>query len=494
VTSARPDVARRSDPDERQPLLIRVVIAVGLPLAGAVTVAGTYLGKEIIICAGWIGVFVTTFLFAQPVIGIALMTAAFLMAAYPTLLQTLGALTLNNLLGLCLLVLLVLRIVETHDFSFLKNRQLRVFAVIGLLLAFGSVHSDWLFPMLQQTVGKTKILDKSSSMGHDFVARLIYLMFFIVFVRDRRDIRILFVVFMLSLFIAVPSALYNMATGELNRGFRLQASITSGANPNRLAMICLIEVACWWFWAKTRPGMVRQVIALGAMAACTMVVFGTGSRSGLLGVGVLGVLLQTSPRSFRVPTGELAVLGVAAVFAVVIMVPPEAWQRMITFNPQKGEIGATSNEMREETVWRAVQVFQDYPTFGIGIGNFREVSRQVYEDDFYRPPHNSYLWAAAEGGVFVLIAYLWLFWITWRDLAVVTKLAYRDPELGSVAAGIRVIFLLYGFFSIFADLWLNPITYAMLGMIIVMRRYVEALPEPTGIAVISPGSRAVAAA
>jgi hypothetical protein len=225
-----------------------------------------------------------------------------------------------------------------------------------------------------------------------------------------------------------------------------------------------------------------------------MVVFGTGSRSGLLGVGVLGVLLQTSPRSFRVPTGELAILGVAAVFAVVIMVPPEAWQRMITFNPQKGEIGATSNEMREETVWRAVQVFQDYPTFGIGIGNFREVSRQVYEDDFYRPPHNSYLWAAAEGGVFVLLAYLWLFWITWWDLAVVTKLAYRDPEIGSVAAGIRVVFLLYGFFSIFADLWLNPITYAMLGMIIVMRRYVEALPEPAGIAVTSPGSRAVAAA
>src|SRR5260221_7331326 len=41
--------------------------------------------------------------------------------------------------------------------------------------------------------------------------------FFIVFVKDRRDIRIIFVVFMLALFVAVPSALYNMATGELNR-------------------------------------------------------------------------------------------------------------------------------------------------------------------------------------------------------------------------------------------------------------------------------------
>ena len=486
MRSTATSLVRERALEERQPLLIRLVIAVGLPFVGAATVAGTFLDKEILICAGWLGVFVVTFLFIEPVIGIALMTGAFLMAAYPTTLQTLGALTVNNLLGLCLLVLMVLEIIETRDFSFLKNKQLRVFAVIGLLLAFGEMHSDWLFPLLEQTVGKTKVLDKSSSMGHDFVARLIYLTFLIVFVKDRRDIRIIFVVFMLALFVAVPSALYNMATGELNRGFRLQASVTSGANPNRLAMICLIEVACFWFWAKSRPGIIRQLIALGAMGACTMVIFGTGSRSGLLGVGVLGVLLQISPKRYRVPTYQLGALAVAGVFAVVVMVPPEAWERMIDFMPQKGEIGATSNQMREETVWRAIQVFHDFPTFGIGMGNFREVSRQVYNDDFYRPPHNSYLWAAAEGGVFVLIGYLWLFWITWRDLQVVTRLAYRDPELGSVAAGMRVIFILYGFFSIFADLWLNPITYAMVGMIIVMRRYVESLPEPHTVKLVAP--------
>src|SRR5215470_9471271 len=105
------------------PTLLRVLIAVGLPMAGAATVAGTYLGKEIILCAGWMAIFVTTFMFAQPVIGIALMTAAFLMAAYPTLLQSLGVLTVNNLLGVFLVVLMGLRILETRDFSFLRNRQ-----------------------------------------------------------------------------------------------------------------------------------------------------------------------------------------------------------------------------------------------------------------------------------------------------------------------------------------------------------------------------------
>src|SRR5262245_24951917 len=116
------------------PTLLRVAIAVGLPMAGAATVAGAYPGQEILLCAGWLALAVTTFLFAQPVIGISLMTGAFLMAAYPTLLQSLGALTVNNLLGVCLLALMALRIVEERDFSFLKNKQVRVFAVIGFFL------------------------------------------------------------------------------------------------------------------------------------------------------------------------------------------------------------------------------------------------------------------------------------------------------------------------------------------------------------------------
>jgi len=459
------------------PLLLRVLIAIGLPMAGAATVAGTFLGKEILLCAGWIALCVAAFLLVRPVIGIALMTFAFLMAAYPTMLQTLGFLTVNNLLGVCLAGLLVLHVVETRDFGFLRNRQVRILTIIGVLFIIGTAHSASIFPTLQETVGKTKVLDKSSAMGHDFLARLVYLVFFIVFVRDRRDIKLLFVTFMLALFIAVPSALLNLALGTLRKGFRVSASVTSGANPNRLAMICLIEIACWWFWARSRPGILRQVAALGVMAASTMVIFGTGSRSGLLGVGLLGLLLQTSPRRYRVPTAQVGFLAAAAVFAVLTLVPAEAWERMITFNPQKGEVGATSNEMREETIWRAVQVFQDYPTFGIGIGNFREVTRQVYQDDFYRPPHNSYLWASAEGGIFVLVTYLWLFVVTWQDLNVVTRLAHRDPEIGAAASAIRVIFLLYAFFSLFADLWLNPITYAMIGLIVVMRRYVESLPE-----------------
>jgi O-antigen ligase len=173
--------------------------------------------------------------------------------------------------------------------------------------------------------------------------------------------------------------------------------------------------------------------------------------------------------------GLFAVMGLVAIIALV---PAETWQRMSTMMPTKGQIGATSNEMREETLERAWQVAQDYPVFGVGLGNFREVTRQVYKDDFFRPPHNSYLWAICEGGIFVLVAYLYLFWVTWKDIEVIRRLAYRDPEIEVWATALRVVFLLFFFYSAFADLWLNPLTYVLLGLVISMRQYVETLGEP----------------
>ncbi|HEV7733121.1 MAG TPA: O-antigen ligase family protein [Candidatus Binatia bacterium] len=467
-------------------LPMRALLAIVFPMIAALTVTGTYLNKEIIITAGWIALSVGGFLFVRPVVGISIMTTAFLLAAYPTLLQALGFLTINNLLGICFVALLALRILETRDLSFLKIRQVQVLIVIGLLLLIGTFYADWLFPMLQQSRGKTKIIDKTGDMGHNFVARLIFLIFFSVFVRTRADIKIVFMTFMLALFAAVPSALYNFASGNLNRGFRAAASVTSGANPNRLAMICLVEMACWWFWAHARPGNVRRLIAFAAMGASVIVLLSTGSRSGLLGLGVLGILLQTGPKSYRVPAAQIGMFAAVGVLAVATMVPAESWTRMITFNPEKGEIGASSNVMREETLERAWQMSMDYPLFGVGLGNFREVSRQVYRDEYYRPPHNSYLWAMSEGGMLVLAGYMVLFWITWKDLAVVKQLAHRDREIATQAASIRVVFLLYFFFSGFADLWLNPMTYVLLGLVYTTKRYLEEQPEAEAVLVAHP--------
>ena len=72
----------------------------------------------------------------------------------------------------------------------------------------------------------------------------------------------------------------------------------------------------------------------------------------------------------------------------------------------------------------------------------------------------------------------------------VTRLAHRDLEVGYIAAAIRIVYLLFCFFALFADLWQSPFTYILIGQIVAMRRYVERLPEPAGAAVRSArGSR-----
>jgi O-antigen ligase len=131
-------------------------------------------------------------------------------------------------------------------------------------------------------------------------------------------------------------------------------------------MICLIEMTLFWHWARLRPGLARQVVATAAMAACVMVLMATGSRSGILGLGMLALLLQTGPSGYRVPVAQLGVLFAAGALAVAFMVPQEAWERMIRFNPAKGEVGASSNTMREETE-RAWEMAKDYPLFGVGL-------------------------------------------------------------------------------------------------------------------------------
>ena len=165
------------------------------------------------------------------------------------------------------------------------------------------------------------------------------------------------------------------------------------------------------------------------------------------------------------------------------MIPAGDFARMTHLAPSRAEDrgAAASNRMREDTIMSGWHMIKDHPWLGVGLGNFREVSRQVYNDTFFRPPHNSYLWAAAEGGVFTLGLYLFLFWVTWRDLRVVTRLAYRDPEVGYIAAAIRIVYLLFCFFALFSDLWQTPFAYILIGLIVTMRRYVESLGEPMAV-------------
>lgn len=472
---------------------IQLLVATAIPMVAAMAVVGTYFGQELVVFAGLLSLSMLGFLVMRPMIGVAIMTVSYMAAAYPSALNVLGVFSVINMLGVCLLILLLAHILGERDLSFATPPPVVVLMVIGMLFVIGSIYAEWQFPGLQvsRATGRTgyKIIDTTGIMTEAFVTRLAFLVFLSAFVRTRADLRVIFYCFVLSLFMAIPSALANWGEGELRRGFRVAASLTAGSNANRLGMICCFQVLCWWYWYRARPSLGRRLWAMAVIIASVAVLSGTGSRSALIGAAVtLGAML-IGARGYRV-SGGAALAGIALFgLAIATVAPERAVERMFAFFPQTRDVtGASSIELRETTIETGKAMIRDHPWTGVGLGNFREVSRQVYADKYFRPPHNSVLWATAEGGVFVLLGYAVLFWIAWRDFQRGMRMERHDTEVRAFAMAMQRVLVVFLVYSFFADLWLSPLTYVIVGFAYAFRRCAEATrPVP---AALRAGTRA----
>jgi len=83
---------------------------------------------------------------------------------------------------------------------------------------------------------------------------------------------------------------------------------------------------------------------------------------------------------------------------------------------EEGLEAAGSTEGRVRTMQAALRVWSLHPVFGVGIGNFN--TERAVTDPFgtVGPPHDSYLWALSEGGLFALILYLGFFWWVFKKI------------------------------------------------------------------------------
>jgi O-antigen ligase len=112
---------------------------------------------------------------------------------------------------------------------------------------------------------------------------------------------------------------------------------------------------------------------------------------------------------------------------------------------------------------------------GVGIGNFRWANK--YYHDSFKPPHNSYFWAAAEGGILVLAAYLLLFRMIWRRLGRLRKIYGQRPDLPYFPHWLRVYMVLFVFFSFFADVWLEEHIFLIVAAVALLDRWSKQPPD-----------------
>lgn len=453
-----------------------VLGVIGLTLLGVLLAVATNAGQEATAIALIVASMLLVVVVARPEIGILLLLTNYLFASYPTPIRGGGLLTINNVLGIILSVILLAELSQRPDFWFVRTKQVQIFAALGVVLLFGTFASYWTFPDLRITWGKVRTLDQTAPLTRDFITRFAFIILAAKFLTTKRHIKMSITVILLCLIMVVPSALAGWATGSSADG-RAAASFSMGTNSNRLAFLCLMQAAFWWYLGQTQKSPTIRLVIYGVIGTLVLTVLLTASRSGFLGLGVLFYLLtrdRGAMKGGRVQVILLAGLMLGMMFTIV---PQENLDRIANMNPfaqgRGGNIGTHSTERRVETVGLGWDIFLEYPIFGVGLGNFREVARQVYNDPFYRPPHNSYIWALSEGGIFTFLLFLLLYWMTLRDIRWIQRSPATPSDLRWIAAALEPSLLLLLFYSFFADMWLNPITYILIVLTVVFKRYVS---------------------
>jgi O-antigen ligase len=197
-------------------------------------------------------------------------------------------------------------------------------------------------------------------------------------------------------------------------------------DPNELAAALLPAIPMALFGlAVVKKGLARWGLVAGFVLPC-VALFMTGSRGGLIGLGVMFVsgLALSGPLRQQVAVGVMLVTGVALAY-YTLFAPPQVLWRVTNFTAQGGS--------GREDLWSiALAMFRNHPVLGVGAGNFQvlepsyaaissvnltEVKSVV---DIARWVHNTYLHILVEFGIVGLACF-----------AVVV--------VGSFVAGIRAV-------------------------------------------------------
>ncbi len=436
-----------------------LILIAALALVGA-TIA--FVGQQLVLIGALLGVGALILIWKHPHFGILILLSTFLFR-YPSYLQGYGFLTINNIIGAVLCLLLFFHLLEKRDLWALHDSRIRIIMAISAVFLI----STWLAREPPQNMAK---LDRTSIELWDFFTQSAFVIFMIHFIRTREQLTFVFALFFFAIMVSAISAL--LITGV---DYRASASfgIDAATNSNRLGFYSLAGIVILWYLRQSVSTPMPRVALLGVAALLLLVVFLTSSRSALINTlvfaGILAVEAGVRPRRL---IGTFIVIGVVS-FLVLKLVPEQNLERITAFDTSSGvqseAHGSATHRLRVAQV--ALEIYSDSNLLvGVGPGNFRWI-RQLDYDLERLSLHNGYLWALLSGGLAGLVLYLALYWTCWRDLR------WLEAQPGSPSSppswmikSTRTLLLLFLVFSLFAEVWLEIIPFFIIGLTIVMLR------------------------
>ncbi len=404
----------------------------------------------------------------RPELGIAIFLGSFFIT-YGEFVPTLGPLTPNNILGAFFAVLLLLKLYQEQDFWFLKDRTIQTFLFI-IVFFFLSSH------VAEQQVGRSPIpmFDSTEAKLDDLITRFIFLIFFVNFIRSLRGVKLVFWTLIgLVLLTAFSGLQVSMGDGGLG-GYRAYGGmgIQAAGNANRLAFYCVLGIALLWYYRQVVQSRVLWLLCTAIVPVLALTTLLTASRSGFLNLVILFFLIMVEGKFSIRRQVQTALMVVLAIYLAGHFLSDEHTERLGNILPGNSSegTGTSSRNKRIQTIYDGLAMVYQSPFTGVGIGNFPWVRLQRY--GALGSPHNSYLWAMAEGGLPVLFLYLTLFGLTLKRLLQVERKTHQ-ADLRLIARGLRTGLMTFLFFTLFAEFWLNIMLYILVGLAIVVGRLYE---------------------
>jgi O-antigen ligase len=441
----------------------------------------------------------------RPAVGILIYLTTFLFT-YPAWMRGAGNLTVNNLMGLILLPMMLYGMLREGDAWIVRFRPAVLLgAVVVVMMASSSfyVPSSELdnaedvikIETSRRTQGAALIATRDA--GTKFLTRYVFLLFFLFFVRSPRDIK--FVVgivigcLLLTYFnVSTEAGAFGWGTGRLRVLGEQGAAVYAGRNPNKLAYFALFGLTLLWYGRRAIKSPFMYPLWFAATAITFIMIPMTGSRSGILNLVFFVIILLMEGRFDLRKVAGMAMITLLVIIQfgfntsfLDTVLPEDVARRLTSFNVRsevltQGVEASGSAEGRLLTARAALRIWALHPVFGVGIGNFNTERAMTDPTGTVGPPHNSYLWALAEGGLVTFGLYLSMFVWTFRRVRSIEweyEARFGPVGLGWLVNALRTALIGFLIFSFFADMWHHVLFYIIIGMCLTVIRMHQVYAE-----------------
>jgi len=454
---------------------------------------------------GFLAIVAGLLVLRRPAIGILIYLTTFLFT-YPAFLRGVGNFTINNMLGLVLLPLMLYGLLREGNLWLVRFRPVALLAAVVALMIGSSVFytpsTDYgvaadaqKIETSRRTQGPALIATRDA--GAKFLTRFAFLLFFVFFIRSPRDVKLVIgviVACLLLTYFSVGTAAgpAGWGTGRLRVMGQVGAAVYAGRNPNKLAYFALFGLTLLWYGRRAiRNPLLYPFWFVGTAITFVMIPM-TGSRSGLL-----NLLLFITIVTFEGKFNYRKVLGLALVtFFVTVqfgydvsvvdkLFPEEIAARLTRFDVRRealeeGLAAQGSAEGRLRTAQATLRVWLSHPLLGVGIGNYETERAATDPYGTIGPPHDSYIWALAEGGLVVFSLFAAFFFYVFRELRRIEweyQARYGPVGLGWLVQAMRTALIGFLFFSFFADMWHHVLFYIIMGLALALIRLHQVYAE-----------------